>query len=76
MNLELIIGVAALALWAIAVVFYFLRRRQVTAGLFRAQEEAKAMLEKAKVEATQISQKHRGGNSVISQRRIQAAYFR
>jgi len=56
-NAGLIIGVAALVLWAIAVVFYFLRKRQVTSSLFRAREEAKAMLEKAKAEASQISQK-------------------
>ncbi|HUU37267.1 MAG TPA: ribonuclease Y [Candidatus Desulfaltia sp.] len=57
MNLELIIGVAALVLWAGAVVLYFLRKRQVTASLFRAREEAKAMLEKAKAEANQVTQK-------------------
>ncbi len=57
MNLELIIGVAALVLWAVAVVLYFLRTRQVTTRLFRAQEEAKAMLEKAKAESSQITQK-------------------
>ncbi len=57
MNAGLIIGAAALVLWAIAVVFYFLRKRQVTADLSRAQEEAKAILEKAKAEASQISQK-------------------
>jgi len=56
-NLELIIGVAALVLWAGAVVLYFLRKRQVTASLFRAREEAKAMLEKAKAEANQVTQK-------------------
>jgi ribonuclease Y len=56
-NLGLIVGAAALALWATAVVFYFLRRRQVTTDLFRAREEAKAVLEKAKAEANQITQK-------------------
>ncbi|MFZ2052789.1 MAG: ribonuclease Y [Candidatus Aminicenantales bacterium] len=57
MNLGFIIGVAALVLWVIAVVLYFLRKRQVTAGLFRAREEAKVLLEKAKTEANQITQK-------------------
>ncbi len=57
MKLGLIIGVTALVLWVIAVVLYFLRKRQLTASLFRAREEAKAVVEKAKAEASQVVQK-------------------
>jgi ribonuclease Y len=56
-NLGIIVGIVALALWVIAVVLYFLRKRQITTSLSRAREEAKAVLEKAKTEANQISQK-------------------
>ena len=57
MKLELIIGVSALVLWVIAVAYYFLQKRQVVQDLVRAQEEAKAVLEKATAEANQITQK-------------------
>ncbi|OGD27774.1 MAG: ribonuclease Y [Candidatus Aminicenantes bacterium RBG_19FT_COMBO_59_29] len=57
MKLALIIGVSALVLWVVAVVYYFLRKRQVTQDLSRAQEEAKAVLEKATAEANQLTQK-------------------
>ena len=57
MKLALIIGVAALALWAVAVVYYFLRKRQGAQGLFRAKQEAKSVLEKATAEANQLTQK-------------------
>src|SRR4030065_646151 len=57
MKLALIIGVSALVLVAIAVVYYFPRQRQVTQDLSRAQEEAKAVLEKATAEANQLTQK-------------------
>jgi len=56
-KVALIIGVSALVLWAIAVVYYFLRKRKVSQDLFRAQEEAKTVLEKATAEANQIAQK-------------------
>jgi len=56
-KLTLIIGVSALVLWAVAVVYYFLRKRKVSQDLFRAQAEAKAVLEKATAEANQIAQK-------------------
>ena len=55
--MALISGISALVLWVIAVVYYFLRKRHVTQDLFRAQEEAKALLEKATTEANQITQK-------------------
>ena len=57
MKLAIIIGASALVLWAIAVVYYFLRKRQVAQDLSRAQEEARAVLEKATAEANQIAQK-------------------
>ena len=57
MKLALIIGVSALVLWVIAVVYYLLRKRQVAEGLFRARQEAKSLLEKATAEANQITQK-------------------
>ena len=57
MRIELIIGVSALVLWVVAVVYYFLRKRRVAQDIFRAQEEAKAVLEKATAEANQITQK-------------------
>ena len=57
MNWTLIIGVSALVLWVVAVVVYFLRKRQVAQDLSRAQEEAKALLEKATAEANQLTQK-------------------
>ena len=57
MKVEIIIGVAALALWAIAVAMYFLRKQQVSRQLFKAREEAKAVLEKARTEAGQVTQK-------------------
>jgi len=56
-NWTLIIGVSALVLWVVAVVVYFLRKRQVAQDLSRAQEEAKALLEKATAEANQLTQK-------------------
>jgi len=56
-KLALIIGVSALVLWVIAVVYYLLRKRQVAEGLFRARQEAKSLLEKATAEANQITQK-------------------
>jgi ribonuclease Y len=56
-NVGIIVGAAALALWVIAVVFYFLRRRKAETDLFRAREEAEAALEKAKAEANLITQK-------------------
>jgi ribonucrease Y len=56
-KVELIIGVSALVLWVVAVVYYFLRKRRVAQDIFRAQEEAKAVLEKATAEANQITQK-------------------
>ncbi|MBN2408442.1 MAG: ribonuclease Y [Candidatus Aminicenantes bacterium] len=57
MKLELIVGVAALVLWALAVALYFLRTRQVKMRLFRARQEAEAVLEKAKEEAARITQR-------------------
>ena len=57
MKLALIIGVSALVLWVVAVVYYFLRKKQADKDLSRAQEEAKALLEKATAEANQIAQK-------------------
>ncbi|MGB7297424.1 MAG: ribonuclease Y [Candidatus Aminicenantales bacterium] len=57
MKLEIIIGVAALVLWALAVVVYFLRTRQVKTRLFQARQEAQAVVEKAKEEAGRITQK-------------------
>ena len=57
MKLEIIIGVAALALWAVSVVLYFLRTRRVKTRLFQAQQEAQSVLEKAKEEANRITQK-------------------
>jgi ribonuclease Y len=56
-KLALIIGVSALVLWVVAVVYYFLRKKQADKDLSRAQEEAKALLEKATAEANQIAQK-------------------
>jgi len=56
-KLALIIGVSALVLWAFAVVYYFLRKRQVAQDMSRAKEEAKAVLEKATAEANQLAQK-------------------
>jgi ribonuclease Y len=56
-KLEIIIGVAALALWAVSVVLYFLRTRRVKTRLFQAQQEAQSVLEKAKEEANRITQK-------------------
>lgn len=57
MTLAIIIGAVALVLWAVAVVYYFLRKRKATRDLFKAREEAQAILEKAKADANQITQK-------------------
>ena len=57
MTLAIIIGIFALVLWAAAVVYYFLRKKKVSRDLFKAREEAKAILEKAKTEANQLTQK-------------------
>jgi ribonuclease Y len=57
MKAELIVAIVALVLWAVGVIFYLLRKRQVTQALFKAREEARSLLEQAKSEAEKISQK-------------------
>ena len=57
MNIALIIGVAAVLLWAGAVVYFLLKKRQGTQALFRARQEAKTILDQAKGEADGITQK-------------------
>jgi len=57
MNIALIIGVAAVLLWAGAFVFFLLKKRQGTQALFRARQEAKTILDQAKGESDRITQK-------------------
>jgi ribonuclease Y len=56
-NYALIIGVAAVLLWAASVGFYLLKKQRGTRNLFRAQEEAKNILSRAKEEAEKLAQK-------------------
>jgi ribonuclease Y len=57
MNLALIFGVVAVLLWAGAVVYYLLKKRQGAQALSKARHEAKSILEQAKEEADKINQK-------------------
>jgi ribonucrease Y len=57
MKAELIVAIVALVLWVGAIIFYLLRKRQVTQALFKTREEARSLLEQAKAEAEKISQK-------------------
>jgi len=57
MKTELIVGVVALALWVLGVIYYLLRKRQGTSSVFKAREEARNLLEQAKAESETISQK-------------------
>jgi ribonuclease Y len=57
MNAALIVGAASLILWVFAVVFYLLKKRHGAQAMFRSQEEARTILEKAKTEADRLTQK-------------------
>ncbi|MEW5900878.1 MAG: Rnase Y domain-containing protein, partial [Acidobacteriota bacterium] len=57
MNAALIIGAAALILWVSTVVYFLLKKRRGARAVFRAQEEAKSFLEKAKTEADRLTQR-------------------
>mgnify|MGYP001114177088 CR=1 FL=1 len=57
MNITLIVGIVALALWVVGVVFYLIKRRRESRALFEAREEAKNTLAAAKAEAEKIAQK-------------------
>jgi ribonuclease Y len=57
MKTELIVGVAALALWVFGVVYYLLRKRQGTQTLAKAKAEARGLVDRAKAEAETISQR-------------------
>jgi len=56
-NITLIVGIVALALWVVGVVFYLIKRRRESRALFEAREEAKNTLAAAKAEAEKIAQK-------------------
>jgi ribonuclease Y len=56
-NYAIIIGVAAVLLWAGSVGFFLLRKQRGTRNLFRAQEEAKSILSRAREEAEKVVQK-------------------
>ncbi|MGQ9673083.1 MAG: ribonuclease Y [Candidatus Aminicenantales bacterium] len=56
-NIALIIGLIALALWAGLIVFYVLKKKSGGRVLFKAQAEARTIIEKAKAEAEKITQK-------------------
>ncbi len=57
MNIALVIGIGALALWAGAIIFYFLKKKMGGRALFKAHEEAKGILSRAREEADKIAQK-------------------
>ena len=57
MNTALIVGVAALILWGVAVAVYLMKKRQDARALSQAREEAKNVLDQAKTEAEKVAQK-------------------
>lgn len=60
MNVTLIVGLVALLLWGVAVVFFLvflMKKRRGARSLFQAREEAKNILDQAKSEAEKIAQK-------------------
>jgi ribonuclease Y len=57
MKIEWIVSGVALALWAVAVIYYFLKRHQGKQAVFKAQEEAKKLVAQATTEAERITQR-------------------
>ncbi len=56
-NIALLVAIGALVLWVGAIGFYILKKKSGGRALFKAQSEAKAIIDKAKAEAEKVTQK-------------------
>lgn len=57
MNMALLIGIVALVLWVGGIAFYFIKKKSSGRALFKAEAEARAIIEQAKAEAEKATQK-------------------